>query len=148
MNDVNVLKNNGVDLNSSLEFLGDMEMYDETLSEFLNSIGEKATNLKAFKDANDMTNYAIAVHSLKSDAKYLGFVNLANVAYQHEMESKNSNAEFVNANFNELINEVAKAVNIGKAYLVNAPASPETPVAPAAPVAPAKDAILVVDDSG
>ena len=49
MNDVNVLKNNGVDLNSSLEFLGDMEMYDETLGEFLKSINEKVNNLKTYK---------------------------------------------------------------------------------------------------
>ena len=164
MNDINVLKNNGVDLDSSLEFLGDMEMYDETLNEFLNSISEKVNNLKSYKEANDMPNYAICVHSLKSDARYLGFVNLGNMAYQHEMESKAANAEFVNTHFAELINEVARTINIAKAYLVNnpAPASSTAPVAPAtpavpatpvapvaqtAPAAPAKDAILVVDDS-
>ena len=158
MNDINVLKNNGVDLDSSLEFLGDMEMYDETLNEFLNSISEKVNNLKSYKEANDMPNYAICVHSLKSDARYLGFVNLGNMAYQHEMESKAANAEFVNTHFAELINEVARTINIAKAYLVNnpastssaAPASPATPAAPVAqttPAAPAKDAILVVDDS-
>ena len=98
-----------------------------------------------------MPNYSIHVHSLKSDARYLGFVNLANIAYQHEMESKAANAAFVNAHYDELMNEVVRAVNIAKAYLVNVPADPATPASPATPTAPAggplKEAILIVDDS-
>ena len=49
MNDTNILKNNGVDLDAALELLGDMEMYDETLGEYLSSIAEKVNNLAKFK---------------------------------------------------------------------------------------------------
>ena len=35
-----------------------------------------------------MSNYAILVHSLKSDAKYLGFTKLAELAYNHELKVK------------------------------------------------------------
>ena len=43
-----------------------------------------------------MANYAILVHSLKSDSKYLGFTTLAELSYNHEMASKAGDAEFVN----------------------------------------------------
>ena len=95
MNDINILKNNGVDLDASLELLGDMEMYDETLAEYLSSIAEKVNNLAKYRNDKDMPNYAILVHSLKSDSKYLGFTHLAELALNHEMESKNNNQEYV-----------------------------------------------------
>ena len=46
-----------------------------------------------------MANYAIQVHSLKSDAKYFGFETLAELAYKHEMESKANNMYFVTDNY-------------------------------------------------
>ena len=41
MKDINILLNNGVNLNKSLELFGDQETYDETLEEFLNGVNEK-----------------------------------------------------------------------------------------------------------
>ena len=45
-----------------------------------------------------MKNYAIFAHSLKSDAKYFGFTKLAELAYNHEMASKQENIDFVIVN--------------------------------------------------
>src|SRR5574344_55724 len=95
MKDVNILKNNGVNLEKSLELFGDMSVYDETLEDFLGEVDGKLEKIKAFKESADMANYAILVHSLKSDAKYFGFERLAELSYQHEMESKANNFYFV-----------------------------------------------------
>ena len=65
---------------------------------------------------NDMENYAIDVHSLKSDCKYLGFYDLADVAYEHELKSKENDSNFVNENFERLANEYLKVLNIVKEY--------------------------------
>ena len=43
-----------------------------------------------------MENYAIEVHSLKSDCKYLGFMTLADIAYQHELKSKENDEKTEN----------------------------------------------------
>ena len=142
MNDINILKNNGVDLDASLELLGDMEMYDETLSEYLSSIAEKVNNLAKYRNEKDMANYAIVVHSLKSDSKYLGFSHLASLALNHEMESKNNNQEFVDSHFEELVLEVKRVINFALEYLKVAPKKEETVT-----VDETKDAILIVDDS-
>ncbi len=117
MKDVNLLKNNGIDVNHGLELLGDMETYDEILEEFLNGYDERMQELKQYKDASDMPNYAILVHAIKSDSKYLGFMTLAELAFQHEMESKANNVTFVNNNYDKLITEANRIITIVHQYL-------------------------------
>ena len=117
MKDVNILKNNGVDVDSSLELFGDMETYDDTLGEFLNGINEKLESIEKFKEASDMANYAILVHSLKSDSKYLGFTKLAELAYNHEMASKANNVDYVYVNYDSLMNEAKRIVSVTSEYM-------------------------------
>ena len=85
MKDVNLLVNNGVNVNKALELFGDMATYDDTLVTFLNDAENKLKQIDDYKEKADMANYAILVHSLKSDAKYFGFDKLAELAYDHEM---------------------------------------------------------------
>ena len=110
------LKSNVVDLEKAIELLGDIEMYDMTISDFLSEVEEKWQNIITYKTNNDMENYAIEVHSLKSDAKYLGFMSLADISYQHELKSKENDSSFVNENFTKLEEEYNKALNIAKTY--------------------------------
>lgn len=110
------LRANGVDLEKAMEFLGDMEMYDETVNDFLAEIDEKLANIEKFKTEQDMPNYAILVHSLKSDSKYIGLMDLADLAYKHEMASKGNDVEFVNSNYDELMTLAKKRVDMIKKY--------------------------------
>ena len=63
-----------------------------------------------------MKNYATEVHSLKSDSKYLGLMKLADIAYQHELKSKDDNVDYVKKHFSELENEYKKTIEILKKY--------------------------------
>ena len=110
------LRDKGVDMDKSLEFLIDMEMYNMTIVDFLDTIDEKWNHIKQYKEENDMPKYAIEVHSLKSDCKYLGFMKLADVSYEHEIKSKENNSEFVNENFDRLVKEYEAAMAIIKDY--------------------------------
>ncbi|MBE6149911.1 MAG: response regulator [Firmicutes bacterium] len=105
---VEYLKNNDFDIDSALELLGDIEMYNESMEEFKNDISNKIIKLKRFKDANDLENYAILVHGLKSECRYLGITKLADMAYEHELKSKAKDQAFVDENFDTLINECAR----------------------------------------
>ena len=138
MNDVNILTSNGVNVQASLELLGDMEMYNETLSDFLDMVDEKKTNLEKFKAENDMPNYAIAVHALKSDARYLGFLDLGDKAYDSEMKAKAGDQAGVEANHPGIMEGVDKMVQIASQYLGRTPgaAPAATPDAAAQPTAP------------
>ena len=116
-NNINYLKEKGININSSLELLGDIKTYNEILKEYVNGINEKITNLTNFKNNNDMENYAILVHSLKSESRYLGFDKLADICLQHELKSKENDATYVNNNFNVLLTELNNILEIVKQYL-------------------------------
>ena len=54
MKDVNLLINNGVNVQKSLELFGDMATYDDTLHDFLSEVEGKLARIKAFKEVSDM----------------------------------------------------------------------------------------------
>ena len=91
-------------------------MYNMTINDFIAEIDDKWSRINTFKDNKDMENYAIDVHSLKSDCKYLGFMKLADVSYQHELKSKENDLEYVLEHFNELEEEYYKMYDIAKNY--------------------------------
>lgn len=143
MKDINLLTSNGIDVQKSLELFGDMAVYDETLEEFLNGVNDKLANLKKYKEASDMANYAIFAHSLKSDARYLGFTKLAELALEHEMQGKANNAGFVYDNYDILIQEANRIIGVTSSYLGR---TNSQPVEVKRNVIK-DEAILVVDDS-
>ena len=141
MKDVNILRANGINLDKSLELFGNIETYNETLATFLDEIDEKINNIKKYKEVADMANYAILVHSLKSDAKYFGFDKLAELSYNHELESKANHIYYVYDHFDELMNETDRILNIVREYFGKETVKKEE-------VNVVKDkTILVVDDS-
>lgn len=144
MRDVNVLINNGVDVQKSLELFVEMDIYNETLGEFLIGVDKKVTDIKAKMEEGDMPEYAILVHSLKSDARYLGFTKLAELSYQHEMESKANNITYVYNNYSDLMTEVNRIIRIVKEYLGE---SITSEVIESPKQNEFEKAILVVDDS-
>ena len=111
------LKGEGADIDKSLELLGDMDTYYDTANDFSVEVVDKLKNIEEYKNSNDMPNYAILVHSLKSDAKYLGFTKLAELALNHELESKQNNSVYVNDNYEELMKEANRVVDVIKNYL-------------------------------
>ena len=64
-----------------------------------------------------MKDYSVDIHALKSDCKYLGFKKLAEIAYNHEMKSKENDGNYVNENFEELIDGYNKISDIINNYL-------------------------------
>lgn len=144
MNDVNILTSNGVNVEKSLELFGDMATYNDTLNDFLAEIDGKLTKIKTTKEQGDMANYAILVHSLKSDSKYFGFDKLAELAYNHEMASKSNDIYYVTEHYEELMAEANRILDVVKQYK----GITAVRVAPIVNPTVIKDkTILVVDDS-
>src|SRR5574344_2528044 len=117
MKSVDFLKNHDVDVDKSLELFGDMGIYNETMQDFLDGIEEKKSNLKKFKDLNDWADYAIYAHSIKSDARYLGFTKVAEVALQHEMAGKESNQHFIEKDYDNFVSATNNMIGVVKDYL-------------------------------
>jgi len=132
MKDVGLLKANNVDVEASLELWGDMDSYNESLMEFKDSLSSKLVNLENYKNNHDWANYAILAHSIKSESKYLGFMQEAEVFLAHELNGKESNQVFIESNFDVLKNTIFRIINILNNYF-----GEET----------TKKAILIADDS-
>lgn len=143
MKDVNLLIENGANVKKALELFGDMETYDDTLSIFLSEVPDKLQKIKNYKEVGDMANYAIQVHSLKSDARYFGFEKLAELAYDHELKSKANDMYYVTEHFDELMTEANRIVNLVKKYMGVGGVTEEEYQKPTNH----DKAILVVDDS-
>ena len=117
MRDINVLKSNNIDVDEGVRLLGDMETYDEILNDFLDGSDERLGELKKYYEENDMENYAIVVHALKSDSKYLGFTSLADMALEHQLKGEANDNGYVKEHYGELIDEYNRILNIIRDYL-------------------------------
>lgn len=113
---IEFLRENDIDVDSGIDILGDIEMYDETLDDFVLEMEERIPNIEKYKEESDMENYAILVHALKGDSKYLGFTKLADLAYNHQIKSQEGNVDYVNEHYDELMNEVNRVMSVINKY--------------------------------
>ena len=111
------LESNDIDVNHGLELLGDMDMYNSIMEDFIHEMEERLPKLEEFKNNKDMPNYAIIVHAIKSDCKYLGIMKLADQNYEHELKSKDNDIDFVEKDYDNLIDNINKYLDICKKYL-------------------------------
>lgn len=115
--DTTYLEDKGIDVKGSIELLGDIDMYNDTLRDFLNECETRIPKMKEYMESSDTKNYAILAHALKSDSKYLGFKKLAQLSYNHEIKGKEDNIEYIKNNYDSLMNELKRIIKIVKNYI-------------------------------
>lgn len=113
---VEFLKAQGVDAETGISNMMDIETFNEILNDFYDSLNEELGKISNFKEALDMPNYAILVHALKSNARSFGFNKLGDIAYAHEMASKSNDVNYVNEHFKELTDAVGEVYDIITRY--------------------------------
>ena len=150
--DINFLKQNGVDTDKALELFGDMDTYNETFQDYLDGIDEKLINLKNSKDQENWQNYGIFAHSIKSDARYLGFTKEAEIFLQHEMAGKGENQHCIEKEYDNLLQTVDHMTSIVKRYLNGEKAlsrMPEPEIKPQSTIQEInkEKVVLIADDS-
>lgn len=108
------LRSNGVMIDKALETFGDMNVYEVTLKDFLQSIDARWENVKKYKESGDLEKYSSELRSIKSDCKYLGFTKLANTCFLHELKSKDGDKEYITKHFVDLEDAYNVALKIMK----------------------------------
>ena len=91
-------------------------MYNETLDAFQEENKTRIPRIKENKESRNMRDYSIDVHALKSDSKYLGFKKLAELAYDHELKSKEEDVNYINEHYEQLMEEYNRINNIIERY--------------------------------
>ena len=98
------LEKANINLDNAINYTGDLDTYHEILVDFGDNLDNQFNEIR--NSINDLPNYAILTHALKSNARTLGFTILADAAYKHEMAGKENNAAFINEDFANLENAV------------------------------------------
>ena len=80
---------------------GNMEIYMELVAMFIRD-KSKIEQLHQYLSVHNMKDYAIQVHALKGNARTLGADKLADIAYEHEMQSKAECEDYVTAHWDKL----------------------------------------------
>ncbi len=110
------LRENGIDIDSSIEILGDIEIVNEILDDFLVEMDERIPLLNEYIDSEDMENYAVVVHAIKGDSKYLGFTKLADMALAHQLKAQDNDISYVKSNFDDLMDEISRIIEVVSCY--------------------------------
>lgn len=117
MKDINLLKEANIDVDKGIELLGDIEIYDETLQDFLDESVERMKRIETAYNNEDMPSYAIDVHAMKGDSNYLGFTKLAELSLEHQLKSQENDFNYVKKHYDELIQEENRIIQVIKKYL-------------------------------
>lgn len=75
----------GINVTAAMEYAcGDVKLYREILSDYMDSIHEKADVIERAVEDKDIEMYTIEVHSLKSTSKSIGAMKLSELAQELE----------------------------------------------------------------
>lgn len=98
------LENAGIHTQSGIQYCrGDKTFYVELLSQFARESASKETRIWDFYQQNDLENYRIQVHALKSAAKMVGADDLSEMARQAEEAAKNRDESYIREHQEELM---------------------------------------------
>lgn len=84
-----------LDRQLGIQYCGTEELYDEILKDFYTLIDDKTGKIQGLLDDNNIHDYTIEVHALKSTARMLGATQLSELAYEMEMAGKSDNLELI-----------------------------------------------------
>jgi len=90
-----------------------LEFYLETLQIYMDETGESEQMLCEYLEQENMKEYEVIVHALKSNSRMVGAVATSELALRLEEESRDGNIDFVWANHGELI----KRLHLAKDYI-------------------------------
>lgn len=99
-----LLKCEGIDAGEGVKNCGGSEEYISVLDRFYSTIGDKADEIETYYDNNDIKNYTIKVHALKSSARIIGAMDLSEKARLLEEAGNGNDIEYIKENTAELLN--------------------------------------------
>ena len=88
----------GINGDIAIKNSGSEESFETVLKIFHESIEKKSKEISNYYSDEDWDNYTIKVHALKSSAKLIGAMELAESAEKLEMAGKEKDAEYIHAN--------------------------------------------------
>ncbi|MDO4965541.1 MAG: ATP-binding protein [Lachnospiraceae bacterium] len=101
-----------IDIDKALSFCtNDIDMLIGVMDIYVKSFNTIKARLESTYAEKDMQNYGIEVHGVKSSSRSIGAMELGELAYALEMNSKDGNYDFVKENHDEFMKEYSAFVD-------------------------------------
>ena len=100
------LEQSGFHISAGMRYCyGDSEFYEEMLIRFAKDAGQKAADIETSFQNEDITNYQVLVHTLKSSSKMIGADGLSEMARAAEEAAKTRNSAYIRGNHRTLMDK-------------------------------------------
>ena len=101
-----------IDIDKALSFCtNDIDMLIGVMDIYVKSFNTIKARLESTYAEKDIQNYGIEVHGVKSSSRSIGAMELGELAYALEMNSKDGNYDFVKENHDEFMKEYSAFVD-------------------------------------
>lgn len=108
----NILINAGVDLKEAKRFFPNLNELIFQIQSYLTDSIKVKKELEEYFNKKDAYNYEVLVHRLKSESRNFGLMKLGDMFEEHQNKAKEGNWDYINKEYNNLMNEYDKAVSI------------------------------------
>ena len=94
-----------------------MENYNEILKAYVRSTQSALEKMTKYEVTEDLENYAILAHAMKSTSKSIGALELSEAAKHHEEKSLAGDRDYVHRKFGALFSQASSVIASVKVYL-------------------------------
>ena len=98
--------NKVINVDKALEFMDNLDEFYSSLEDFSKKTESYIDNISKYARGEDLDKYFMTVQALKTDCNYLGITRLADIAYEHELRSKEKDKQFVLENYQYLVKKI------------------------------------------
>lgn len=113
------LKDIGIDTEVGLSFTGTEDVYQMIIEAFCEDYEATRDKIEDTLNQQDIKNYTIRVHGLKSSSNTIGAIELGKTALELENAGKENNVAYIEAHTSELLETYEKVVTDLKRVLNN-----------------------------
>ncbi len=106
----------GIDIHFGLNNCGDFGLLKQMFCQFHDTIDQKAEELQSYLNENNIQDYKIKVHALKSTSRLIGAVHLSEKAELLEHAAESGKIDFIKENTPELLSQYQKFKEILRDY--------------------------------
>ena len=106
------LRKAGVDTSAGIANCTDETIYREILKEYLRSSAEKITGLNTYLANEDLNNYGVLIHSVKSTSATIGASGLSKTALELEKASNNKDIDFIRKEHDAFMDRYTKLLDV------------------------------------
>lgn len=98
----------GLDTKYALSLIDDEELYLSILKEYYKAVNRKSELITKYEGQEDVKNYTVEVHALKSSSKQIGAMELSALAARLEKAGKEEDLAFIHQNTGELMEKYSQ----------------------------------------